>query len=177
MFPKVTLVLGGASSGKSAFAENLVKTRSGQHVYIASAQAFDDEMAAKIDRHRAQRSSEWNTIEVPFDVTAQLAKFSVGEVVLFDCATLWLSNHLIADHDVSAEQDALISALVSCDAHVVVVSNEVGHGVVPEHTLSRRFRDAQGKLNQKIAQSADLVVTVIAGLPLVLKGELPEGAA
>lgn len=177
MFPNVTLVLGGASSGKSAFAEKLVKSQPGVHVYLASAQAFDDEMAAKITRHRDARGQGWQTVEAPLDIAAQLGKFGNGDVVLFDCATLWLSNHMLADHDITAQQNNLIRALADCAAPVVVVSNEVGHSVVPENTLSRQFRDAQGKLNQQIAANADLVVAVMAGLPMVLKGSLPESVA
>lgn len=173
MFPSLTLVLGGASSGKSAYGERLVKSQAGRHVYLASAQAFDEEMSLKIQRHRTGRGDHWHTIEAPLDVAGALNQCARGDIVLFDCATLWLSNHMAAQNSIAAQQDALLDALVGCPAPVVVVSNEVGHGVVPEHALSRRFRDAQGLLNQHIAAQAELVVAVMAGLPLVLKGTLP----
>lgn len=173
MFPKVSLVLGGASSGKSQFGEGLVKSQSGRHVYLASAQAFDDEMSARITRHRMTRGTQWHTVEEPLDVTGALDACTTGDVVLFDCATLWLSNQMLANNDLTSAQNTLIRALVECPAPVVVISNEIGHGIVPADALSRAFRDAQGMLNQRIAACADLVVMVTAGLPMVLKGTLP----
>lgn len=173
MFPNVSLVLGGASSGKSDFAEALVKSRPGRHIYLATAQAFDDEMTAKIARHRAKRGGQWHTVAEPLDIATRLGEFAGSDVVLFDCATLWLSNQMMAEHDIATAQDALIRALHNCAASVVVVSNELGQSVVPDNALSRRFRDFQGRLNQRIAEKAGLVVVVMAGLPMVLKGELP----
>lgn len=175
MFPKLSLVLGGASSGKSDFAETLVKSAGGGALYLASAQAFDDEMSQRIEKHKGSRGSGWRTLEIPLEIAATLGGLGTDETVLFDCATLWLTNHLLKEHDIPAEQNALIIALGNCAANVVVVSNEVGHGVVPENPLARKFRDCQGQLNQAIAARADLVVLVTAGLPMVLKGELPAG--
>jgi adenosylcobinamide kinase/adenosylcobinamide-phosphate guanylyltransferase len=169
----LTLVIGGARSGKSAFAEGLVVGSGRPRRYIATAQAWDDEMRARIARHRQDRGAGWTTIEAPLDLCAALADAQAHEAVLVDCATLWLTNHLLAEHDLAAEGTALLSALAACAAPVVIVSNETGWGIVPDNALARRFRDAQGRLNQRLAARADLVVTVIAGLPLALKGNLP----
>ncbi|MGO4914030.1 bifunctional adenosylcobinamide kinase/adenosylcobinamide-phosphate guanylyltransferase [Pseudogemmobacter sp. W21_MBD1_M6] len=176
MLPKLTFVLGGASSGKSGLAERLVVKSGLEKIYLATAQAFDDEMRAKIAAHLVQRGAGWRTTEAPLDVQPALAGAGARDIVLLDCATFWLSNHILAETDLDAEQDRLLHAIAACPARVVVVSNEVGAGIVPENKLARRFRVAQGGLNQRIAQRADLVVTVMAGLPLVLKGTLPGGA-
>ncbi|PVA07473.1 bifunctional adenosylcobinamide kinase/adenosylcobinamide-phosphate guanylyltransferase [Thalassorhabdomicrobium marinisediminis] len=171
--PNFTFVIGGAASGKSAFAEHLCFQTKKSRIYIATAQAFDAEMRAKISAHQAQRGENWRTVEAPLDLPPVLARCPADEVVLLDCATLWLSNLLLAGRDVEAEGAALLQALAACPAQLVVVSNEVGHGVVPDNALARQFRNAQGRLNQQLAAQADLVVQVIAGLPQVLKGALP----
>lgn len=171
--PPLTLVVGGARSGKSAFAEGLVTGSGRPRRYIATAEAWDDEMRERIARHREGRGSQWTTVEAPLDLSAALSDASADEAVLVDCATLWLTNHLLADHDLAAETSQLLSTLSACRAPVVIVSNETGWGIVPENRLARRFRDEQGRLNQRLAAVADLAVTVIAGLPLVLKGTLP----
>jgi adenosylcobinamide kinase/adenosylcobinamide-phosphate guanylyltransferase len=141
--------------------------------YIATAEAWDDEMRERIARHRLDRAGGWITVEAPLDLAAALSAARPDEAVLVDCATLWLTNHLLADHDLSAQVEALVLALAVCPAPVVIVSNETGWGIVPDNALARRFRDEQGRLNQRLATQADLVVTVIAGLPLALKGALP----
>lgn len=171
--PPLTLVVGGARSGKSALAERLVAASGRPRRYIATAEAWDDEMRDRIARHRLDRGSDWTTVEAPLDLPAALADTTADEAVLIDCATLWLTNHLLADHDLPAEASRLLTALATCPAPVVIVTNETGWGIVPENALARRFRDEQGRLNQRLAAEADLVVTVIAGLPLVLKGALP----
>lgn len=171
--PALTLVLGGACSGKSSLAEGLVRGTGRPRVYIATAQAWDDEMRAKIAQHRAGRGPDWQTLEEPRDLAPVLAAVRADQVVLLDCATLWLSNHLLAGADLAAETVSLLRALENCAAPVVVVSNEVGWSVVPENALAREFRDAQGRLNQQLAAQAGLVVAVMAGLPMVLKGQLP----
>lgn len=170
----LTLVVGGARSGKSGLAERLVTGSGLIRRYIATAQAWDDEMRDRIARHRADRGAGWITVEAPLDLPAALAAARAGEAVLIDCATLWLTNHLLAEHDLEAESATLRAALARCPAPVVVVSNEVGWGIVPENALARAFRDAQGRLNQQIAAQAGLVLGVMAGLPMVLKGQLPE---
>ena len=171
--PKLSLVLGGAASGKSAFAENLVLQSGKAPVYLATAQVFDDEMAEKVARHRDMRGSGWVTIEEPLDLGPALAQITPQQTVLIDCATLWLTNVILGDHDVADHTNALLTAIAACQGPVVVVSNEVGQGIVPDNALSRKFRNAQGGLNQQIAAEADLVVAVMAGLPVVLKGQLP----
>ncbi|MCR9125813.1 MAG: bifunctional adenosylcobinamide kinase/adenosylcobinamide-phosphate guanylyltransferase [Rhodobacteraceae bacterium] len=171
--PKLTLVLGGAASGKSEWAESLVEAHSVSKTYIATAQAFDDEMKVKIARHKNIRTDGWATVETPLDPVPALENAGADQAVLLDCATLWLSNVMLADHDTDAAADALLSGLQRCAAPVVVVSNEVGQGVVPDTPLGRRFREAQGRLNIALAAQADLAVMVIAGLPQVLKGRLP----
>jgi len=171
--PNLTLVLGGAASGKSAFAESLIKKANTAPIYIATAQIFDDEMAEKILRHREMRGTGWTTIEEPLDLPVALSRVAPGQPALIDCATLWLTNVILGDHDVGHYSDALTTALATCKGPVVIVSNEVGQGIVPDNALSRQFRNAQGRLNQTLAAQAELVVAVMAGLPLPLKGQLP----
>jgi len=174
--PKLSLVLGGARSGKSRLAEGLVRGTARPLWYIATAQAWDDEMRARITEHQQDRGTDWTTIEAPLDLCSALDRVPLGAVVLVDCATLWLTNHLLAEHDLGAEAAALLAAIGRCAAPVVVVSNEVGWSIVPENALARTFRDAQGRLNQQLASEAGLVVAVMAGLPIALKGTLPKGA-
>ncbi|MEM8538734.1 MAG: bifunctional adenosylcobinamide kinase/adenosylcobinamide-phosphate guanylyltransferase [Pseudomonadota bacterium] len=169
----MTLVLGGAGSGKSAFAEGLIPRTGATPVYIATAQAFDDEMRRKISDHQDQRGAGWITVEEPVDVASALAQVKAGQPTLIDCATMWLTNVILGEHDLGQQSGALLQALTNVPGPVVIVSNEVGQGIVPDNALSRRFRNAQGQLNQQIAQRADLVVAVMAGLPLTLKGTLP----
>ncbi len=173
MLPAVSLVLGGAASGKSTFAEGLVRGTGRPLVYLATAQAHDDEMRAKLARHREIRGSGWRTIEEPLDVGRTLATISGDSAVLLDCATMWLSNHLLAQTDLAEAEAGLMAGLALSAAPVVIVSNEVGASVVPDNALARQFRDAQGRLNQKLAEKSGLVVNVVAGLPQVLKGEMP----
>ncbi len=169
----LTLVIGGARSGKSRFAEGLVVASGRVRHYIATAQAWDDEMRARIADHQVDRGTDWITTEAPLDLGPALQQAASGDAVLLDCATLWLSNHLLADHDLDAECTKLLAALSACAAPVVIVSNEVGFGIVPDNALARRFRDAQGRLNQQLAAQAGLVVLVVAGLPMAMKGALP----
>ncbi len=163
-------VTGGARSGKSALAERLARETGLARVYVATAQAFDAEMAERIARHRADRGEGWETVEAPHDLADALAAADgAGRVILVDCLTLWLSNRMLADADVEAESARLCAALAALRAPVALVSNELGLGLVPETPLGRRFRDAQGRLNQQVAAVADLALFVAAGLPLVLK--------
>lgn len=171
--PNLTLVTGGARSGKSTWAEGLAVQFRRPRRYIATAQAFDTEMADRIAHHRAQRGADWLTIEAPLDLCGALAAAQPEEVVLVDCLTLWLTNHLLAGHDLAAESDALLHALPHCAAPLILVTNEVGWGIVPDNALARAFRDEQGRLNQRLAAASGLVVAVLCGLPLALKGHLP----
>jgi adenosylcobinamide kinase/adenosylcobinamide-phosphate guanylyltransferase len=171
--PPLSLVIGGAKSGKSALAEALVRGTGRPRLYIATAQAWDAEMQAKIAQHRADRGQGWTTVEEPRQLAPVLAAVPADQVVLLDCATLWLSNHLLAGADLDAEATGLLRALAACAPPVVVVSNEVGWSGVPDNALARGFQNAQGRLNQRLAAAAGLVVAVIAGLPMVLKGTLP----
>jgi len=166
--PRLTLVLGGARSGKSRHAESIVMKVTPPWIYVATAASGDDEMAARIAAHRARRSTDWRTVEAPRDLAGALAGICDG-AVLVDCLTLWLSNLMLADADIDAETARLETALASIGAPVVLVSNEVGSGIVPDNALARRFRDAQGRLNQRMAARADRVVLMVAGLPLVVK--------
>jgi adenosylcobinamide kinase / adenosylcobinamide-phosphate guanylyltransferase len=168
----VTLILGGARSGKSRLAESFAR---GEQHYIATAQAFDDEMRSRIARHKVQRGAGWVTHEEALALPAKLSEVAnAGRFILVDCLTLWLSNLILADQDWEEPAAALVSVLAGVSADVVLVSNEVGLSIVPDNALARRFRDAQGSLNQRVAAAADCVVFVAAGLPLVLKGSMPE---
>ncbi|RDS78584.1 bifunctional adenosylcobinamide kinase/adenosylcobinamide-phosphate guanylyltransferase [Alteriqipengyuania lutimaris] len=162
------LVLGGARSGKSHYAQQRTELIAGKLVFIGTAQPFDDEMQQRIERHRADRGDRWQTIEAPFDlIDAIRAADRQGDAILIDCLTLWLSNLMLAEMDVPGEE--LCATLAQCRHPVTIVSNEVGYGIVPENSLARRFRDQAGRLNQRVAQTADTVVLVAAGLPLFLK--------
>jgi adenosylcobinamide kinase/adenosylcobinamide-phosphate guanylyltransferase len=170
--PRLTLVLGGARSGKSRHGEALVESQPGACVYLATAEARDAEMAARIRAHRARRGARWRTVEAPLDLIGELAGAARPDgAVLVDCLTLWLSNLMDAGRDVAAESEALTAALPNLAGPAVLVSNEVGLGIVPDNALARRFRDAAGALHQSIAALASSVVFVTAGLPLILKGE------
>ena len=172
----VTLVLGGARSGKSRHAEALVESRPGTCVYLATAQAGDAEMAARIAAHRARRGPRWTTVEEPLELAGALAAAAGPErAVLVDCLTLWLSNLLDAGRDVAAETEALLDALPGLAGPVVLVSNEVGLGVVPDNKLARDFVDHAGRMHQALAGAADSVVFMTAGLPMAVKS--PEETA
>lgn len=166
-----TLILGGARSGKSRYAQKLVESLRPRRVFIATAEALDEEMADRISRHIADRGESWETIEESIRICECIDQ-TAGEdrAVLVDCLTLWLSNIMLASLDVEAEVAKLTRTLESVSAPLVLVSNEVGMGIVPESPLGRDFRDAQGRLNQAVAAACDKVEFVAAGLPLRLKG-------
>jgi adenosylcobinamide kinase / adenosylcobinamide-phosphate guanylyltransferase len=168
--PAVTLVLGGARSGKSRYAERIVEGAAAAGTYCATAEAGDAEMAARIAAHRARRGRFWQTVEAPLALVPVMASEPTrGRPLLVDCLTLWLSNLLLAGKPIEEETERLCAALRLADGPIVLVANEVGMGLVPETPLGRRFRDAAGRLNQDVAAIADRVVFVAAGLPLVLK--------
>lgn len=165
---RLTLVLGGARSGKSRFAETLARQHGGPRSYIATAEAFDDEMRQRIARHRDQRAGDgWQTIEAPLDPAAVLPREGL---VLLDCVTVWLGNLMHHGRDLKSEVAKLCAALEACPAEVILVSNEVGLSIVPENAMARRFRDEQGLANQALAAVSDTVYFIAAGLPLRLKG-------
>ena len=168
--PPVTLILGGARSGKSAQAEALALGSGLRPVYLATAQALDAEMAQRVREHRERRAAGWLTVEEPLELPGALAAASAADrVVLVDCLTLWLTNLLLAGRDVAACCDALLASLGRLPGPVVLVSNEVGLGIVPLGELSRTFVDHAGRLHQRLAAAADWVRFVAAGLPLDLK--------
>jgi adenosylcobinamide kinase / adenosylcobinamide-phosphate guanylyltransferase len=168
---KLTLVLGGARSGKSRHAESLIAALPPPWTYVATAEAGDEEMAARIKSHRERRGAQWRTIEAPRDLAKALS--ACGDApVLVDCLTLWLSNLMLAEADIEEETARLEKTLVAANGPLVLVANEVGSGIVPSYPLGRRFRDAQGVLNQRIAARAERVILMVAGLPLLLKGTL-----
>ncbi len=168
--PPITLVLGGARSGKSRYAERLVEGAASGGTYCATAEAGDAEMTRRIAAHRARRGPFWHTVETPLALAPVIAGEATSKrPLLIDCLTLWLSNLLLAGKPVEDETAALCGALRLAAGPVVLVANEVGMGLVPETPLGRRFRDAAGRLNQEVAALADRVVFVAAGLPLVLK--------
>jgi adenosylcobinamide kinase / adenosylcobinamide-phosphate guanylyltransferase len=183
--PKITFVIGGMRSGKSCHAESLVEAMPPPWTYVATAEAGDAEMSARIATHRARRGAHWQTVEAPHDLAAAIALLPRGRAVLLDCMTLWLSNRMLAQlgpdpaqHDgtdagvarkIDAEVDAVLAALDRHGGAAVIVANEVGLAVVPDNVLARRFCDLQGRLNQRLAAAADRVILIVAGLPLVLK--------
>jgi adenosylcobinamide kinase/adenosylcobinamide-phosphate guanylyltransferase len=165
----LTLVLGGARSGKSRHAEALIRACPPPWIYVATAQAFDAEMEARIAEHRARRETGWETVEAPLDLSGAVVAVPDGTPLLVDCLTLWLSNVLLAGKDEERESRRLAELLGRPRGPWVVVSNEVGLGIVPDNALARRFRDAAGRLNQMVAEQADSVVMTVAGLPLKVK--------
>ncbi|HWW59345.1 MAG TPA: bifunctional adenosylcobinamide kinase/adenosylcobinamide-phosphate guanylyltransferase [Sphingopyxis sp.] len=163
-------VLGGARSGKSRYAQVRAETAAGNLVFVATAEAFDDEMRDRIARHRADRDARWRTVEAPRDLPATIDTLRGGEsVVLVDCLTLWVSNLLLADADIARAGRELCTAIGRFDGTLILVANEVGLGIVPDNALARRFRDAAGQLNQAVAAVAGEVVLLTAGLPFTLK--------
>lgn len=169
-FEKSALILGGARSGKSRFAEELALEGAGQRIYIATAEALDDEMAERVAHHRRQRGDGWQTVECPLALAEEIAAHAVPDAVLLvDCLTLWLSNLMMAGADVVAETGRLVDAIAAAPGTLLLVSNEVGQGIVPDNALARRFRDEAGRLNQAVARAADAVWFVTAGIPARLK--------
>jgi adenosylcobinamide kinase / adenosylcobinamide-phosphate guanylyltransferase len=164
------LVLGGARSGKSGYALKLAEAATRERLYLATGSAGDEEMAARIARHRAERGEGWTTLEEPLALgAALLAKACAERVILVDCLTFWLANAMFAGLDLAAETKLLCKAIATLNGPVVFVSNEVGAGLVPETKLGREFRDWQGRLNQDVARACDGVALVAAGLPTLLK--------
>lgn len=164
------LILGGARSGKSRFAQARAEQSNARLVYIATAQAFDEEMHDRIQLHQADRDGRWETIEAPIALCDAISqRQGSGDTLLVDCLTLWTSNLILEGHDAANAGKELCTALQSYDGLIILVANEVGLGIVPENALARRFRDEAGRLNQAVAASAEAVFFIAAGLPLRLK--------
>ena len=170
----LTLVLGGARAGKSAFAEGLARAWE-RRVYVATAVVTDDEMAERIASHRARRGADWRTVEEPVELAAAVRRESApGTCLLVDCLTVWLGNLMHHGRDVDAACEALLTSLAAAVGPVVLVANEVGLGIVPDNAMARGFRDHAGRLNQAVARLAGRVYFVSAGIPLTLKGPPPD---
>jgi len=168
---KLTLILGGARSGKSDYAQQLARERGGDEVlFIATAEAGDDEMRARIEKHRAERNPRWRTLEATCNIARVLTAVPPARVILLDCVTLWVSNVLHADVDAMLrELDELLAWQRANDADLIVVTNEVGMGIVPDNELGRAFQDLLGAVNRKIAVEADEVYFMVAGIPMGIK--------
>ena len=169
----ITLVLGGARSGKSAYAQRQAEQAAAATgrppLMIATAEAFDEEMRDRIDRHRTERGDGWRTLEAPLELAAAVRDLRADDIAVVDCLTLWLSNQMLADRDLSAAVNELALAFSACPAALWVVSNEVGWSLVPDNALGRRFRDEAGRLNQRIASIADSACLIVAGMKLDLQ--------
>ena len=172
---KLSLVIGGVASGKTEFAEALAIHTGRARVYLATAEGDDAHMRRKIDAHRANRGKSWATVEEPLEIAGALAGVDPEHIVLLDCATLWLANHLRAGRRVAVAAEAMLAALAASPVRVLVVTNELGQGLAPTEPEALAFRDTHGALNRALAAEASLVVSVTAGLPQVLKGALPQG--
>ncbi|MCH7542627.1 MAG: bifunctional adenosylcobinamide kinase/adenosylcobinamide-phosphate guanylyltransferase [Proteobacteria bacterium] len=178
----VTLIIGGARSGKSKHGEALIENcRAGggaKPLYIATAEAGDGEMAARIEKHKRRRGVRWETLEEPLEIAAALeANGRADRAILVDCLTLWLSNLMGKGRDIAAETARLLGALDDLEGPVVLIANEVGLGIVPEGALAREFRDRAGELNQAMAERAERVVFIAAGIAMTIKDAAPTGAA
>jgi adenosylcobinamide kinase / adenosylcobinamide-phosphate guanylyltransferase len=168
---KMTLILGGARSGKSDYAQKLAGARGeSQVLFVATAQAGDDEMRSRIEKHRAERDSRWRTLETARDLARALAAEPPARIVLIDCVTLWVTNVLLSDANaMMREVDELLAWHRAGDAELIVVSNEVGMGIVPDNELGRSYRDLLGAVNRKLAAKADQVYFMVAGIPMQIK--------
>ncbi len=167
---RTILVLGGARSGKSRFAEGIAAGHQGEKTYLATSEIFDDETRLRIDRHVAQRGAGWQTVEEPLDLSGALERLAgTNSFVLVECVTIWINNLMHHDRDVAAHVTRLCEVLAKMQGTLVLVSNEVGLGIVPDNALARRFRDEAGRANQLIAEAAGEVYFVAAGLPMALK--------
>ncbi len=193
---KIIFITGGARSGKSSFGLKLAEDRlkalglkeknnsleetstfslQPKKAYIATAQAFDEEMKDRIEKHRQQRGNDWHTVEEPFDIVGALNKLKEYPVILLDCLTLWISNLMLNNIDIQREIEQFLNTINSSafsfqPSALIIISNEVGMGIVPENKLARRFRDIAGMFNQKVAENSDEVYFVVSGMPIKIKG-------
>lgn len=167
-----TIVLGGARSGKTAYAQARAEDAAGAEgrpIMIVTAQAFDDEMRDRIARHQSDRDSRWITVEAPLDLVGAVSALGAGDIAVVDCLTMWLSNQMAASAAIEAEITALVQTVAATKAMLLLVSNEVGWGIVPDNAMARQFRDHAGRLHQRLATAADEALLVVAGLPVTLK--------
>jgi adenosylcobinamide kinase/adenosylcobinamide-phosphate guanylyltransferase len=165
------LVLGGARSGKSRYAEAVTMAAPAPWIYVATAEPFDDEMRARIAEHKGRRGAEWQTVDAPTDLAGAIEDAPGDRAVLIDCLTLWLNNLMFRKINIETAIDNLEAALAARQAPTVLVSNEVGFGIVPDNAEARRFRDLQGRVNQRVAAMAGRVILMVAGIPMLVKGE------
>ncbi len=174
-FPRVMLITGGARAGKSRYAERLMRARPARHAVIATGVPGDAEMAERIARHKAERDPSWEVVEQAISVRSAIRNATRPDrIVLVDCLTLWISNLMAEKRDIDIEIQGLVGTLQTAAGPVIIVSNEVGLGIVPDNPLARAFRDALGRANQAVAAAADCAVFMAAGIPIVLKGALPS---
>jgi adenosylcobinamide kinase / adenosylcobinamide-phosphate guanylyltransferase len=171
---RLTLFVGGVRSGKSRLAQQYAERADGDLLYCATAEALDDEMKARIAAHQERRGRRWSTVECPIDLPAAIRSVPSTVAVLVDCLTLWLSNLLLSGRDIGTATDELLEAMQASSVPIIIVSNEVGMGIVPESALGRSFRDLAGTLNQRVVMACDEVYLVIAGQTLRLKPERPD---
>ena len=177
LFPNTTLIIGGASSGKTKFAEELTLKQGSRPLYVATAQPHDEEMKEKIKIHQKSRASHnWETIEAHYDLANKIDSLNLKlfDTVLIDCLTMWLTNHYLKDNDIFKESLKLISAIQRAQINLIIVTNEIGYSVVPENKMAREFQKIQGQLNQQIALEVQRVIQVVAGLPVVIKENVPQ---
>lgn len=169
-------ITGGCRSGKSRYALDYANQHFSRKLYLATSEILDEEMARRVENHKRIRGPEWQTVEEPLEITDKIRQYGdQTEIILFDCLTLWMSNLLMKSDDdetIIAEVDRLIEAIRECQCTLLIVSNEVGMGIVPAESLSRRFRDLSGMTNQRIAEAAGTVIIMVSGIPLFLKGGL-----
>ena len=167
MTSPLTLILGGARSGKTRHAEGLIKALPAPWIYVATAEIWDEEMRERVERHKADRSEAgWITVEAPVDLAAAL---NTDHPVLVDCLTLWVTNLMLGEHDIESATERLEAALHARKAPTILVANEVGLGIVPDNKMARDFRDHAGRLHQRLAAQASKVILMVAGLPLTVK--------
>ncbi len=173
-YPNRTLVTGGISSGKSLWAESFVNQTNKQKVYVATAQPLDDELKQKIKLHQARRGKDWQLLEAPFTKGEIFSQFGEEDLILLECLSTWLGNLLYKEVNLEEHLGIFLANLANCKANIVVVTVETGLGVIPKDQLSRTFMKELGSLNQSIARRSELVVLVTAGIPLAIKGSLPQ---
>ena len=170
MTAETTFIIGGARSGKSVFAESLVLKSGHKPIYLATGRASDDEMAQRIEEHQSRRGEDWHTVEEPLALVDALTQASIEKrIILVDCLTLWITNLMMAEADVAREADALVGYLAEAPVPIVIVSNEVGQGVVPENKMARAFVDLSGLVHQRVAAACKHVYFVTSGIPQKLK--------